>query len=261
MKIKNYKTMKKFLFAVSVLTITLFSCGKFTDEPKIIRDAVTDLDGNKYDAVQIGNQVWMAKNLQTTKVKNIHGETIQLQANTVNSFDDPFNGISYAYPYGDQENQETYGLLYSEWLLNEECGICLCPEGWHMPEASEWETLKSTVSELSGKKNKIAAYLCDDEGWKKSSNPCAGGNLNTQHRNFTGFSALPAGREDEAFPADNIGTYSDYFGRYAFFWCQDKSAYFLSYEFSRFTNYSHQTMHHSEEPNYFPYCSVRCVRD
>ena len=33
----------------------------------VIRKAVADIDGNIYDAVQIGNKVWMAENLRTTR--------------------------------------------------------------------------------------------------------------------------------------------------------------------------------------------------
>ena len=41
---------------------------------EVIYDAVTDIDGNHYDAVQIGNQFWMAANLRTTRYAN--GDTI-----------------------------------------------------------------------------------------------------------------------------------------------------------------------------------------
>ena len=41
---------------------------------EVIYDAVNDIDGNHYDAVQIGEQIWMAANLRTTRYAN--GDTI-----------------------------------------------------------------------------------------------------------------------------------------------------------------------------------------
>lgn len=39
---------------------------------EVICDAVTDIDGNRYDAVKIGEQVWMAANLRTTVSRDGH---------------------------------------------------------------------------------------------------------------------------------------------------------------------------------------------
>ena len=62
---------KNFLFLLStVIVLTFISCNhengnnNQTLEVEIIHNAVTDFDGNSYDAVRIGNQVWMAENLK-----------------------------------------------------------------------------------------------------------------------------------------------------------------------------------------------------
>ena len=51
------------LIIISVLPILLAtSCKKNDDDT-----TVTDIDGNMYNTVTIGSQVWMVENLKTTK--------------------------------------------------------------------------------------------------------------------------------------------------------------------------------------------------
>ena len=87
-------------------------------------DTVTDIDGNVYQTVQIGDQFWMAENLKVTHYQN--GD--EIPCNVYN--DDPSNAA-------------IYGRLYNWYAVDDERGIC--PEGWHVPsddEAdSEWQIL------------------------------------------------------------------------------------------------------------------------
>lgn len=258
------------LFFVAVLAALCFSsCNKKTfPEPVIIHDAVTDLDGNSYDAVQIGNQVWMAENLRTKTIKTKEGEIVHLQTDGIgfNMWDG--SGSAYCYPDGQPENEEQYGLLYSEYFVfTDETPCIICPEGWHLPDSSEWENLKTTVAGISGEKtNRIAAYLCGNVGWKKSSIANAGGNLNSPGRNFTGFSALPA--DDNTYQS----TYSN-FGKYAKFLCYTEwpdgtypvnSIYanevVISYESSNMPVFEDSSIN-LVEGYYCGYKSVRCIRD
>ena len=78
------------MLAVSI-SILLLSCNREEinnngntddgnqEEPSLehyLPDAVVDIDGNSYDAVRIGDQVWMAENLRTTRYAD--GTTISL---------------------------------------------------------------------------------------------------------------------------------------------------------------------------------------
>ena len=259
-------------FMVALATLCFSACNKKAfPEPTIIHNAVTDLDGNSYDAVQIGNQVWMAENLRTKTIKTKENEIMHLQIDGegFNMWDG--TGAAYCYPDGRPENEEQYGLLYSEYFVfADETPLIICPDGWHLPNSSEWETLKTTVAEMSGEKpNKIAAYLCGNVGWKKSSKANAGGNLNSPGRNFTGFSALPA--DDNTYQSENSDSN---FGKYAQFLCYTEwpeapyplnnfyaKEVVISYESSNVPVFDDSSNNLFEFGYNCGYKSVRCVRD
>lgn len=100
-------------------------------------------DGRTYKTVQIGNQIWMAENL-----KYVGGVCLN----------------------GKKKNCEKYGMLYSE-----EEAKKICPNGWHLPSAEEFETLLSYVGPNAAKKLKAK------KGWDE--------NGSDQY----GFAVLPGG--------------------------------------------------------------------
>ena len=72
--------------------------GGGNDTPEIIHNAVTDIDGNHYDAVKIGDQVWMAENLRTTHYAD--GTVIPAGGDNFSDTDPYFydNGCFYNWP-------------------------------------------------------------------------------------------------------------------------------------------------------------------
>ena len=104
----------------------------------IIDDTVTDIDGNVHKTVKIGNQTWMAENLNV-------GEWI-LSNNPGQST----NQIIEKYCYVDDANNcELYGGLYkwNELMQNstQESVQGICPNGWHIPSDYEWYILENFV--------------------------------------------------------------------------------------------------------------------
>ncbi|MDR1830528.1 MAG: fibrobacter succinogenes major paralogous domain-containing protein [Candidatus Fibromonas sp.] len=93
-------------------------------------------DGKVYRIVKIGDQVWMAENL---------------------NFDCPG---SKCYD-NDPKNAEQYGRLYDWETANK-----VCPPGWHLPDYDEWQTLVDFAggNEVAGKKLKAK------KGWNKNGN-------------------------------------------------------------------------------------------
>ena len=106
-------------------------------------------DNQLYATVKIGEQIWMAKNL------NYETEN------------------SYCYD-DDPANCEVYGRLYT-W----EAALNACPEGYHLPTKTEFETLISNVggSDVAGK------MLKSTTGWDENGNG----------EDTFGFNVLPAG--------------------------------------------------------------------
>ncbi|MBK6963776.1 MAG: hypothetical protein IPH20_07440 [Bacteroidales bacterium] len=106
---------------------------------------VTDVDGNIYNTVLIGDQCWMKENLNTGV--RING-----------SFNATFNGINEKYCYQDNpSNCEIYGGLY-QWTELMQSGFGdpgnsgICPDGWHIPTIGEWADLISLAGgeEIAG---------------------------------------------------------------------------------------------------------------
>lgn len=93
-------------------------------------------DGKKYRTVKIGEQVWMAENLDYA----IKGSFC---------FDD------------ELANCKKYGLLYT-WKM----AMRACPAGWHLPSKDEFKTLIASV----GGKKVAGKILKSKEKWNKNGN-------------------------------------------------------------------------------------------
>ena len=223
--------MKKIGFVFCMLAFVLFACHKEENkdpqnqEPtvqedltmqihvypataQVVENAVSDINGNVYDAVQIGEQLWMAENLRTTHYAD--GTEIPLGDSTV-------FGTAYRYlPNGKESNVSTCGYLYNYAAAvgngtNGGAAVMqgVCPEGWHVPSDAEWTQLTDYVSSRSefvvgNDAQYIAKALASTTGWKSSNNDYAVGN-NPGLNNATGFSTLPAG----SF-YNNVYTYFNY---------------------------------------------------
>jgi uncharacterized protein (TIGR02145 family) len=89
-----------------------------------------------YKEVKIGNQVWMAENLKTTRYND--GTPIPLMTDSTewNNLKTP----AYCWYYTDvfPPKNTAYGLSYNWYAVN--TGK-LCPTGWHVPSDSEWTIL------------------------------------------------------------------------------------------------------------------------
>ena len=105
---------------------------------------------------------------------------------------------AWCYYDNDPENGEKYGKLYNWHAVNDPRG--LAPDGYHIPNDSEWTALENLLGEDAGLK------LKSKNGWKNSGNG----------KDLIGFNALPGGYRNNKYMFANI-TYC------AFFWSATES--------------------------------------
>ncbi len=110
------------------------SKGPLADEPDIYGYWVDPADGTVYRTIQLGNQLWMADNLNLGEMIDAGKEQLD-------------NGIIEKYCYDNNpEMCDKYGGLYQwgeamRWDTTDSSrGIC--PEGWHIPSDGEWKLLE-----------------------------------------------------------------------------------------------------------------------
>jgi uncharacterized protein (TIGR02145 family) len=195
---------------------------------------VTDVEGNVYNTVTIGAQVWMKENLKTTKYCN--GDAIPTTTANISSEASP----KYQWPYnGDESNVSTYGRLYTWHAATDTRGVC--PTGWHLPTDVEWTTLTDCLGGES-----VAGGHMREAGTTHWMN-----HHNTSVDNSSGFTALPGGYRHDG------GTFR-YGGLYGYWWsATESSATFAWYRDMRYDNGSVNRSNDYADHG----CSVRCVKD
>lgn len=175
---KSRPLFKLFTYFLLFFCAVLQSCsedpfdadsGTFTDKR----------DGNIYQWVKIGEQIWMAENL--AYIPYVCAPDSQC-------------GIWVYDYYGEGSfgtNYQTYGCLYN-WEIAQE----VCPEGWHLPSDEEWMEMESFLG--------MPEDQLDRSGIIRGQEANVGGNLkeigythwkepNEGAINESGFSALPGG--------------------------------------------------------------------
>lgn len=254
--------MKKNILFIAFLMLSMlfFNCNRENEQPNeqqnIIPNAVYDVDGNSYDAVRIGKQVWMKTNLRTKHFRD--GKAIPMGrdfSNTKPYYYEP-RAIQVLESVNEQVpgyNYKTYGLYYNWSAVIDERG--LCPTGWHVPSDAEWTELEEYVGSkseycINGDSELIAKALAATFGWKNSREEGTPG-FDLEDNDITSFSAVPAGYW--------VDTYNDA-GKSVQFWSSTESECYSDGAWHRCLNYSAANMYRSN-PNKTYGLSVRCLRD
>ncbi len=195
---------------------------------------VTDIEGNVYNTVQIGNKIWMKENLKTIKFND--GTPIQIVTDSTAWASLTSPACCWYNNEGDTY-KEMYGALYNGFAAS---NIKICPEYWHVPSDAEW----ASVAQMLGG-DKVAGGKLKESGYDYWVSP------NMTATNEIGFSALPGGLRYYD------GVFHD-FGFSSYFWTSTESTpgrlwfRYMDYEYSdlfRFNNSANIGF------------SIRCVRD
>lgn len=163
-------------------------------EVKVCNSCVmTDIDGNEYQIVTIGSQVWMAENLKVTRYKN--GDVIP-NVTDDNEWSNLSTGAYCSYSNSDYFVKR-YGLLYNWFAVNDIRN--LAPEGWHIPTDDEWKELELYLGmdpelvDIPGYlRTQIGVKLKSTSGWKDDDLINEWG-FDWRGTNTSGFTALPGG--------------------------------------------------------------------
>ncbi len=135
-------------------------------------------DSQKIKTVKIGNQTWMAENLNTEYFSN--GDPIPYAESEEEWAEASENSQpAWCYYDNDPENGKKYGRLYNWYAVNDSRGIA--PSGWRVASDEDWDELAETLGgEEVGKKIK------SKQGWNDDGNGT----------DEVGFNALPGGLRD-----------------------------------------------------------------
>ena len=211
-------------------------------------DVLTDSrDGKRYATVAVGDQVWMAENLNFGKL--VDGGTPQGDASATSA--------QKWSPTGDEVGCSTYGALY-QWHTamgrpaqadDEKIGADskvrgICPEGWHLPSQEEWRELRAFVDKDNG------GTLHDEGQSLKSMGEWYG--VPGRGQDSYGWNAIPAGRLEHA------NSELAHRGAYANWWSSTDYDENVAWYHALYGGYTGFRTYGLGKKNGF---SVRCVKD
>lgn len=143
-------------------------------------NGVTDIDGNSYQTVIIGNQEWMAENLKTSKYND--GSLIP---NVKDSSEwENLSSGAWCHYNNDTQYENSYGKLYNWYSV---ITGNLCPTGWHVSTELDWALLFIHLN-TNGYYGQEGLILKSTTNWNNY-NEQSGNGLDTY-----GFKGLPAGQ-------------------------------------------------------------------
>jgi uncharacterized protein (TIGR02145 family) len=217
------------------------TCGAdFVHNPSLTYGSMTDQEGNVYKTIVIGDQEWMAENLNTSIYRN--GDAI-VTGMTNEEWSTTDVG-AWAYQFDNSAISCPYGKLYNWFACVDSRN--LCPTGWHVPSDGDWAIM---IEYLGGEW---------EAGWSmKSTGSSFNGtglwsSWNEEATNSSGFSAIPGGVRSYS------GIYN-WYGQTGYWWSSSESG--PDNAWVRFLNINMVNSGNDNGGNKKDGFSVRCLRD
>ena len=209
---------------------------------------ITDADGNVYNTVTLGTQVWIAGNLKTTKYNDNSAIPLVTDPTTWAGLSTP----GYCWYNNDGATyKDTYGALYNWFAVN--TGK-LCPTGWRVPTYDEWTVLTVYLTNngygFGGSGNDISKSMASKSGWTIYNLAGTVGNDQVSN-NSSGFTAFPAGNR-------NLNGVFELSGNQTFWW--SSTPYSPTYSYLQYLSYDSYYCNWARTDMPVGY-SVRCLKD
>ena len=206
---------------------------------------IDERDGREYKTVQIGDQCWMAENLNASRYRN--GDLIP-------EVKDPAEWANlttgaWCYYENDPGNGTIYGKLYNWYAVNDPRG--LAPNGWHVPSDAEWKILEMYIGMTQEEADTESNSRGDKGGKLKEAGEVHWLTPNAGATNETGFTALPGGNHE------HTGNFSA-----MYLMCQmwSSTSFNDPDAWQRFVSYGEPSIGR-DHPSKADGKSVRCIRD
>jgi uncharacterized protein (TIGR02145 family) len=252
--------MKKILF-VFALTSAIVSCKKEASSPSTSNTSntsntdstktttnvssdgklgatISDVDGNTYKTVIIGDQQWMAENLKVTKFNDGTGIPnaslwLDWSENDTTGWCNYYNKAEY-----NAKNGKLYNWNVVSPVKNGEKNVC--PKGWHVPNDAEWDKLGAKLGGVlaAGAKLKVSGTA----DWN-SPNPDA--------TNSSLFSAYPSGVRNSSGSFEGLGNVAQWWSadEQDYMYAKALSIYYINSQFSLYSTPKRSG------------ASIRCIKD
>jgi uncharacterized protein (TIGR02145 family) len=244
-----------FILTICLVLFFFMACEKEkmpSREPVYVfeTDSITDVEGNVYRTVKIGNQWWMAENLRTSHYRNnvsiFNGQnladnewaTIKKGAFcTLYNSSVPFNGLLY----------NCFAIMDTN---------VIAPQGWHVPTDEDWKQLEQFIGLSPDSVNilgwrgthcgeKLKSVKTTELGWDID--------IGIHNTNEFGFSALPGGCRLENGSFNDAGQYSS-----GFWWTSSNNG--NGEAWYRYLDYHYSGIFRHYAPKASCY-SIRCIKN
>lgn len=240
---------------------------------------VTDHEGNVYNTVQIGYQCWTRENMRCTTLPS--GTEIGLGRNKNGSYIRCGDTLALYYDdYASTVPLEQGGYLYNWYAVMDTVSKTasipyvsfekrrgICPEGWHVPSMTEWDTLVNYMSRQSEYMCRVDAYskyfanaLASKYWWTNpgSSDSCYVG-VKPENNNASGMSMIPTGYWGTGSMSMSNRS------QYAYFWSStlysNSSSYNYGFRLRHNVNSISSRSDYGDQLSRGSAFPVRCLRD
>jgi uncharacterized protein (TIGR02145 family) len=164
---------------------------------------IDDREGNLYNTVTIGSQVWMKENLRATRF-NDNSPITNITDDGAWAADSVAATPAYCWFNNDISHKSVDGALYNWWVVQNEN---ICPTGWKVPTETDYRALESYLGIPTAE---LGLYDWRGTNQGTMMKTTSGWTVGTQGTNSSGFTGTPGGYrygKTGAFYAYGVITY------------------------------------------------------